>query len=132
MTAQDDRGRLTIHEANGPPPPAHLSRTSRATWRAVVRQWELDPTALLVLEGGLTSWDLYLRARRELADSPGVTLVGGQNVARQAPAVKTMLDALKEARLAFAQLHLQLPPTEAQLWAKHARGLERKHERRHG
>lgn len=119
------RGPLTVPGSLPPRPPAHLSEASKRTWRAVVCQWEMDPTGLLTLEGALTAWDLYRRARAELAREPSVTLVGGQNVARQQPVIKTMLDALKEARLAFAQLKLTLPESEAELAAKRARGYRR-------
>ncbi|MGE0554340.1 MAG: P27 family phage terminase small subunit [Gemmatimonadales bacterium] len=95
---------------NGPPAPTHLSKPSREVWRAVARGWELDPAGWLVLRAGLEQWETYQRAREELAKAATVTVTSsGTGVPRAHPAAKVAVDSLREARLCFAQLGLELP-----------------------
>ncbi len=97
--------------------PAHLSARSRRVWAEVVDRWELDPTAVLVLEGGLGQWDLYDRARRELARAATLTSTSTTTgVVHAHPAVAIARDALAQARQAFRQLGLELPDADRGLW----------------
>lgn len=125
---------LSLHVVTPERPPRHLAPTTKRVWRSIVETWELDPGALLVLQGALESWDTYQLAQGELRAAGTVTLTGGGNVTRAHPAAKVAADALKSVRLGFAQLKLDLPDGEAEQWARHARGpdFERKHGRKHG
>ena len=82
-----------------PPTPRHFSALAKSVWREVLEQWELDPTGLLLLRGGLEQFDVYTTARKELAQAASVTVTSDTGVVRQHPAAKVALDALS-SRLA--------------------------------
>jgi len=46
-----------------PPPPDHLSPAMRAWWMAVVRDYDLDPHHLKLLEAAADAWDRMVQAR---------------------------------------------------------------------
>ena len=103
------------------PPPRHLSKLTKDVWRQVLESWDLDPTGLLLLRGGLEQWDTYQRARKELAKADALTVTSDTGVVRQHPAAKIALDALGESRQCFRQLALELPDPEA-AWKDRALG----------
>ena len=100
---------MTVTDDRLPPAPRTLSTASRRVWRDVVSTWVLDPTGLLLLRAGLERWDLYQRARDELATADSVTVVTGDGMTRAHPAAKVANDALREARQCFRQLGLEMP-----------------------
>ncbi len=93
-----------------PRPPKHLSAGAKRMWRAIVAEWVLGPEALPLLQASLESWDLYQKARAQLA-ADGPTVKSGRGMIRQHPAAKVANDALTQFRQAFRQLALQ-PPEE--------------------
>ncbi len=104
--------KVATSAATVPPPraPAHLSAASRRVWRAVVSEWEMTPDALLLLQAALEMWELYQRARRELARASALTATSATTgVAHGHPVAKIAADSLREARQCFRQLGLQLP-----------------------
>jgi len=102
-------------------PPKHLSALAKRVWSEVLKQWDLEPTSLLLLRAGLEQYDLYERARQELAKAKSVTVTSDTGVVRQHPAAKVAGDALSEARQCFRSLGLELPdPAEA--WNRRALG----------
>lgn len=103
------------------PPPRHLSKLTKKVWCQVLESWDLDPTGLLLLRGGLEQYDTYQRARAELAKAAALVTVSDTGVARQHPAAKIALDALGEARQCFRMLGLELPDPEA-AWKDRALG----------
>lgn len=101
--------------------PSHLSALAKRAWRDVLEEYELEPTALLLLRAGLEQFDLYERARKELAKAGKVTVSGRSGVMRQHPAAKVAADALREARQCFRQLGLEIPDPD-QAWKRRALG----------
>ena len=104
-----------------PPPPRHLSKLTKEVWCQVTSSWDLDPTGLLLLRAGLEQFDLYQKARKELARADALTVTSDTGVVRAHPAAKIALDALAESRQCFRQLGLELPDPEA-AWKDRALG----------
>ena len=103
------------------PPPRHLTKLTKTAWREVLETWSLDPTGLLLLRAGCEQFDVYQRARGELAKADALTVTSDTGVVRQHPSAKVALDALGESRQCFRQLALELPDPEA-AWKDRALG----------
>ena len=96
-----------------PPPPDHLSPAMQAWWQAIVRDYDLDPHHLCLLEAACDAWHRMVQARETLArDGLTVTTKSGT---KKHPAAGI------DSRLAFARLVRELdldcaPPTEPPGW----------------
>ncbi len=106
-----------------PQPPRHLTRASKAIWRATVAKWDLDdPPSLMLLQGLFEQWDVYCRARAELAGASAVTTTSETGVVHAHPAAKVMKDALAEFRQCLRQLGLEQAEHPDANWATYALG----------
>jgi P27 family predicted phage terminase small subunit len=93
-----------------PRPPAHLSAAAKAWWKSVLRDYDLAPHQVKLLQAACESWDRAQEARKAVAKH-GVVTEGryGQLVANPATITE------KENRALFARLVAQLDfPEEAQ------------------
>jgi P27 family predicted phage terminase small subunit len=86
-----------------PKPPAHLSDATKAWWRAVVRDYVLEPHHLMLLEAACGAWDRLTQARMELSRD-GLTVTGREGGIRAHPSIAVERDS----RLAFARLVREL------------------------
>src|SRR5262245_49882674 len=68
-----------------PPAPAHLSPAMQAWWNAVVRDYDLDPHHLHLLEAACDAWDRMVQARDTLRDE-GLTVETKQGGTKRHPA----------------------------------------------
>jgi P27 family predicted phage terminase small subunit len=95
------------------PPPAHLSEAMQRWWQAVVRDYDLDPHHLHLLEAACDAWDRMCEARAVLREE-GLTVATKDGGKKKHPAS----DIERDSRLAFARLVRELdldcpaPPPE--------------------
>jgi P27 family predicted phage terminase small subunit len=104
-----------VISAELPPAPDHLSPATQAWWQAVVRDYELDPHHLRLLEAACDAWDRMVQARETLARE-GLTVTTKSGTKRHPCA-----DIERDSRLAFARLLRELdldadPPRETPAW----------------
>lgn len=104
---------MKLKPPNAPP---HLSPAARREWRAIQERWVFDPSSNLILRGAFEAWDIAQRARVELEAAPSLTIQAGEGMPRQHPALKTFLDATREARMAFQALKLDPPHESTASW----------------
>ena len=86
-----------------PRPPDHLSRATKAWWRSVVDEYDLEPHHLRLLALAGEAWDRAQEAREILAKE-GVTYSDRFGAPRKHPAVSIE----ENARIAFARLVREL------------------------
>lgn len=89
---------------NLPSPPAHLSAEAADWWRDVLRDFDLAPHHLHLLQAACEAWDRMQQARQALADHGGLTFADERGVIRAHPCVAMERDA----RVAFARLVREL------------------------
>ncbi|WP_234683973.1 P27 family phage terminase small subunit [Bradyrhizobium monzae] len=94
-----------------PPAPAHLKAGTKAWWRAVVEEYDLEPHHLRLLQLAAEAWD-SAQAARAVIQSDGMTFVDRFGSPRARPEVAIERDS----RTAFARLVRELdldcaPPT---------------------
>jgi hypothetical protein len=113
----DIMGALKIaRQSPDPPPPDHLSDTSRATWRALVATYAMadDAAGLHVLASVLASEDLAERCRVRIAeDGEYVQARGNDGGMVPHPLIRVMMRARLEARTGWKQLALAPPDQPA-------------------
>jgi P27 family predicted phage terminase small subunit len=90
-------------KAKSPKAPAHLSESTRLWWRSVVREYELQPHHMRLLQAAGECWD-RLQESRELLARDGLVIEGREGGMRQHPAVSIERDS----RIAFARLVREL------------------------
>jgi P27 family predicted phage terminase small subunit len=86
-----------------PKAPAHLRDATRAWWRSVVRNYQLEPHHLMLLRAAGETWD-RLQQARELLARDGLTVGGREGGIRPHPAVAIERDS----RIGFARLIREL------------------------
>jgi P27 family predicted phage terminase small subunit len=96
-----------------PKAPAHLSDASRAWWRSVVREYQLEAHHLRLLQAAAECWDRLQEARQLLARD-GLVIGGREGGMRPHPAAAIERDS----RIGFARLVRELdldvePPASA-------------------
>ena len=87
----------------GPKPPGHLSADAAAWWRDVVRDYDLDPHHLRLLQAACECWDRAQLARQAVAKD-GITSRDNNGNLKAHPAVAIERDA----RTLFARLVREL------------------------
>ena len=90
-------------KAKTPKAPAHLTDGTRAWWRSVVRDYELQPHHLRLLQAAGECWD-RLQESRELLARDGLVIEGREGGMRPHPAAAIERDS----RIAFARLIREL------------------------
>lgn len=85
-------------------PPAHLSAEAAAWWREVLRDYDLEPHHLRLLQAAAEAWDRMQQARKALADHGALTFTDPNGNIRAHPCVAMERDA----RVAFARLVREL------------------------
>jgi phage terminase small subunit len=99
--------KLTFFEANMKPripkAPAHLAEPTRAWWRSVVRDYQLEPHHLRLLQAAGEAWDRLQEARLLLLRD-GLVIGGREGGMRPHPAIGIERDS----RTAFARLIREL------------------------
>jgi len=96
-----------------PKAPAHLADATRAWWRAVVRDYKLEPHHLRLLQAAGEAWDRAVDAQSILTRD-GLVIAGREGGLRPHPAVGIRRDA----EVSFARLLRELdldtePPSGA-------------------
>lgn len=96
-------------------PPEHLSPESAALWREIVTMYEFGPEGFPILEGALQARDRATEAREEIQRT-GLLFVNQETgTPHRNPMIAVERDALREFRLAWRQLDLDIaPPLEDQ------------------
>jgi P27 family predicted phage terminase small subunit len=102
-------------KTNYPKPPAHLSEPTRAWWRTVVKEFELQPHHLRLLQSACEVWDRQQQAR-ELLARDGLVIPGSAGM-RPHPAVAIERDA----RIGFSRIVRELDLDTGQAAALQAR-----------
>ncbi|SNT06079.1 phage terminase, small subunit, putative, P27 family [Sphingomonas laterariae] len=91
-------------QAKRPPPPKHLSPAIAKWWRSVVKDFDLEPHQLRLLQSAAEAWDRMQQAREALAKHGGLTFVAANGDPKAHPAVAIERDA----RISFARLVREL------------------------
>jgi P27 family predicted phage terminase small subunit len=86
-----------------PSSPAHLSKDASAWWGEVVRDFNMEPHHLRLLQAACEAWDRCQQARRAVAEQ-GLTFTDASGVIKANPAVSIERDA----RTLFARLVREL------------------------
>ena len=86
-----------------PKPPPHLTNSTKAWWREVVRDYALEPHHLRLLQAACESWD-RLQQARELLATDGLVVHGREGGVRPHPAVAIERDC----KIGFARLIREL------------------------
>ena len=86
-----------------PEPPAHLSTDAAASWQSVVRDYDLEPHHLRLLQAACEAWDRCQQAR-EAVLKDGLTFRDSNTNLKANPAVAIERDA----RTLFARLVREL------------------------
>ena len=81
-----------------PSAPAHLSATTRSWWRAIVKDFDLQPHHLRLLQAAGEAWDRMVQAR-EVLSREGLTVESRQGV-KPHPCVAIERDS----RIGFARM----------------------------
>ena len=87
-----------------PNPPAHLSAEAAAWWRQVLRDYELEPHHLRILQCAGEAWDRMQEARRDLATHGSLTFTTAAGTIRAHPSVGIERDC----RTGFARMVREL------------------------
>ena len=103
--------------ASMPKAPGHLRPETRAWWKQTVRDYELQPHKLRVLQAACECWDRLCQAT-ETVNKEGLTVEGREGGVRAHPAVAVERDC----RIAFARLVRELGLDEADEDAKRGPG----------
>jgi P27 family predicted phage terminase small subunit len=90
-------------KTKGPKAPAHLSESTRVWWRSVVREYQLEPHHMRLLQAAGECWD-RLQQARELLARDGLVIEGREGGMRPHPAAAIERDS----RIAFARLIREL------------------------
>jgi P27 family predicted phage terminase small subunit len=93
---------VTIKTA-APKPPAHLTKSTKAWWRSVVTEYQLEPHHLRLLQAACEAWDRLQQAREALSND-GLTVEGREGGIRPHPCVAIERDS----RVGFARLVREL------------------------
>ena len=94
-------------------PPKHLSRESKAFWRSVLKDYELEDHHLKLLQAACESWDRVLAARKEI-EAKGEYYTDRWDQPRPHPAHKVELDNKSMFTRLIRELALDLePPKES-------------------
>ena len=88
---------------NRPRPPGHLSEATKAWWRAVLQDYELEEHHRRLLQAAGEAWDRYQQARTALAEH-GLTFTDDKGMVRARPEAAIERDS----RIAFARLIREL------------------------
>lgn len=90
-------------KAKTPKAPAHLAEQTRSWWRSVVKDYQLEPHHLRLLQAACEAWD-RLQEARELLLRDGLVVEGREGGVRPHPAVAIERDS----RVGFSRLVREL------------------------
>jgi len=96
-----------IGASRPPEAPAHLSRAAAERWRAILRDWILSPSELLLLEEGLAAWDRVRRCRQTLQAEGFVVTNPDSGHQKRHPAATELDQSLTQLRNCFKQLEME-------------------------
>lgn len=85
------------------PPPEHLQPATKAWWKQIVADFELESQHLRLLQAACESWD-RLQAARAVLDRDGISYLDRFGAPRARPEVAVERDS----RIAFARLVREL------------------------
>jgi P27 family predicted phage terminase small subunit len=92
-----------------PPAPVQLSAESKGIWQKIVREWELDTPALLILETALGALD-RIRQAEEMIRKDGIVIADARGNRKKHPAVAVEKDAKASLVRNLKALGLDLEP----------------------
>lgn len=94
-----------------PRAPSHLSKEAKSWWRKINQGWELDDSALLILQAGLESFGRMKEAQK-LIEEKGLTITDRFGTEKENPAIgierksrDSMVRCLKTLNLQIEPLH---------------------------
>ena len=99
-------------EQDAHPPPKHLAADSAAIWRELTGTYVFGVEGFPILEAALEARDRAREARREL-ERTGLLFVSESSTPHLNPLAKVERDAMREFRLAWKQLNLDVSAPEA-------------------
>ena len=98
-------------EQDAHPPPKHLAPESAALWREITGTYLFGVEGFPILEAALEARDRAREARREL-ERTGLLFVSESSTPHLNPLAKVERDAMREFRLAWKQLNLDVSAPE--------------------
>lgn len=97
-----------MHSQHLSEPPVHLGVQAAELWRAVMRDYDLDPGGLVLLEALCDGWERYAQARCVIAEDGA--FVEGRYGLRAHPAVAVERDARVQLARLVRELDLEGTP----------------------
>ena len=94
-----------------PLPPRHFTASTKAWWRTVTAEFELQSHHLKLLQAACESWDRYQSARKTL-DAEGLT-IATRHGAKAHPAIQVERDSRISFVRIVRELDLDLEPPPA-------------------
>ena len=92
------------------PPPPRLSKEMRQLWRRYVREYEMEPHQLKLLEASCRAWDTGKAARARAADD-GEYFRDRWNQLKEHPGLKTFRDSMTLFARLCRELNFDPEPT---------------------
>jgi P27 family predicted phage terminase small subunit len=90
-------------------PPGHLTDPTRAWWSSVVKDYELEPHHLRLLQHACEAWDMSQQAR-EMILRDGPVIEGREGGLRPHPAVAISRDSMTTFARLVRELDLDVEP----------------------
>ncbi|MCK4537384.1 MAG: P27 family phage terminase small subunit [Candidatus Krumholzibacteria bacterium] len=93
--------------------PTGLSAGSKGIWKALVKEWVLDRSNLVLLQTALEAYDRMIQAKRQV-DKDGITVKSPSGLVRPHPALKIEKEAGSRFLQAFKMIGFNLEPPRTQ------------------
>ena len=92
--------------------PKNLTKLAKKIYRKITSEWELDPSADLLLVTALEAWDEYQAARKQL-QAEGYTVKNPKTgLVRKHPSVEILKISRAQFLMAWRSLNLDIAPPE--------------------
>ena len=101
----------TAAQQDAHPPPRDLSAEAAGLWREITASYLFGPEGFPILEAALEARDRAREARREI-ERTGLMFVSKSGTPHLNPLAKVERDAMREFRLAWKQLELDVSAPE--------------------
>jgi len=105
------------------PPPTHLSKASKAWWKAITEDFRLESWQLRTLTAAAEAWDRCTQAR-ELVAAEGITVEDRFGVAKVHPAVAIERDSRLSFLRCVRELALEVDDEPAEVRPPRIRAMK--------